>query len=449
MTQQPVRTGLCGDMLRVSTTAAPLYMSMVAASVSAIVNSAVLGRTSTSALAAFALTGVVYFPAMAAVTGAVRGVMPFVVSASGDPVALRRVMGDGTWLAICVGVLGALGVAAVPLLGLVTGVPRATLDSMGWFPWLMAGVVLLNSLGAMASSSLVGMERSRVVMRAGLVGALATIMLSPLLVLGPGPLPALGLEGAGVSLLMANLAVLTITLRWLRREVSFSVLDALRHGKSLRRTVELARVGIPMAGTVLVKFGVLGVVALAAARISPDAAASHSIATSIVGLVFTAAVAVGQAEIPLVRRRADANDVTGVRRAVLAGAAVAGTLVCVLCLALVLLDDLVIRAFSVDPSVISLMRTVMPLVALAVIADGLQAVFGFGLTGLKRSAASFAVFCAIYGLLAVLALPIGRAFGLTGLWVTLAAINLGLVCGQVVAFWRASRTPAPQSGKFS
>lgn len=439
------RGGLWTDVSRVVAIAGPLYLSMLAASVSAIINSAVLGRTSTAALAAFALTGVVYFPAMAAVTGAVRGVMPFVASAVEDHVALRRVIGDGTWLALSIGLVGAVGVAAVPLLGLWTGVPQTTLKALGGFPWLMAGVVFVSSLGSMASSSLVAMERSHVVMRAGLAGALATIVLSPLLVLGLGPTPALGLEGAGVSLLVASLSVLTTNVLWLRRAVSFSLVTALRYGWSLHRTVELAKVGIPMAGTVLVKFGVLGVVALAVARISTDAAAGHNIATSVVGLVFTAAVAVGQAGIPLVSSRAAANDIPGIRRAVLAGVVVAGTVVAFLCLAMVLLDDQVIGVFSTDPAVVALMHTLMPLVALAIIADGLQAVFGFGLTGLKRSTASFIVFCAIYGLLALVALPIADTFGLSGLWATLAAINLGLVCGQAGAFWRASAAPNPRS----
>jgi MATE family multidrug resistance protein len=258
-------------------------------------------------------------------------------------------------------------------------------------------------------------------------------------------LPALGLEGAGVALLMANFAALCITLSWLHRALSFSVFSTLRYGKSVRRTIELAKVGIPMAGTVLVKFGVLGVVALGAVRAGTDAAASHSIATSLVGLTFTAAVAVGQAGIPLVSSRATTHDVAGIRRAVIAGTIVAGTVVSALCLALVLFDDQIVRGFSTDPQVISLLSTLMPLVALAITADGLQAVFGFGLTGLKRSGASFIVFSVLYGMLAVIALPVAEEFGLVGLWAALAAINGCLIAGQAGALWRATNALAAES----
>lgn len=435
---EPSWVGLRKDAWRVATTAGPLYMSMLAASLSAIVNTVVLGHVGTVPLAAFALTGVVYFPAVTAVTGAVRGVMPFVTPAMQDNTALRRIIGDGTWLALAVGVVGALGVAAVPVLGQVMGVPQATVDALGSFHWLMACVVMISSLGAMSSSSLVGMERSHVVMRSGLVGALVTIGLSPLLGLGPGALPALGLEGVGAALLLASTCVLAINLLWLRKLASFSITSALLRGGSLSRTLELARVGLPMAGTVLVKFSVLGVLALAAVRISPDAAASHSVATSVVGIVFAVAVAVGKAGIPLVSSRASHNDVSGVRRAVLAGVAVSGTIVCAVCVLMMLLNDAIVSSFTTDAAVIAQTHTILPLVAMAIMADGLQAVFGFGLTGLKRSSASFVVFSIIYGALAIVAIPIADVFGLTGLWATLASINVLLVCGQATAFWHIS-----------
>lgn len=60
-----------------------------------------------------------------------------------------------------------------------------------------------------------------------------------------------------------------------------------------------------MAGTVLVKFAVLGVLAVAAARVSATAAAAHNIAAGLVSLAFTAALAIGQAMVPLVSTRTE------------------------------------------------------------------------------------------------------------------------------------------------
>ncbi|SCL28320.1 hypothetical protein [Micromonospora inyonensis] len=143
----------------------------------------------------------------------VRGVLPFVSSAAGDRADVLRVVRDGTWLAVAVGVPGAVAVCGVPLLARAGGVPAATVAALGVFPLLLAGAVLLGSVGAMASSSLVGLGRTRMVMWSGLVAAGCAAGLSALLVAGVGPLPALGLSGAGFGMLVANLAACVMNLR--------------------------------------------------------------------------------------------------------------------------------------------------------------------------------------------------------------------------------------------
>ncbi|BCL17240.1 hypothetical protein GCM10017556_49790 [Micromonospora sagamiensis] len=418
--------------------AAPLYLSMIAASIGSTVVTAALGRSGTTALAAFALAGAVYFPVTAAVTGAVRGVLPFVSSAAGDRAGVLRVVRDGTWLAVAVGVPGAVAVCGVPLLARAGGVPAGTVAALGVFPLLLAGAVLLGSVGAMASSSLVGLGRTRMVMWSGLVAAGCAAGLSALLVAGVGPLPALGLSGAGFGMLVANLAACVMNLRGLRSALAVPLAGPALARPDPRRVRELARVGIPMAGTVLVKFGVLGVLAFAAARVSAPAAAAHGIATSLVGLLFTAAVAVGQAGVPLVSGRASAGDLPGVRRGVRAGLMVATGTVGTLCVLLVALRPVVLPVFTDDPDVRAVLTGLLPVVALAVLGDGLQAVLGFGLTGLRRTTPSFVVFAAIYGLLAVVALPVASVGGVVGLWTALVVANTLVAVGQGTAFLRVS-----------
>jgi MATE family multidrug resistance protein len=211
------------DARKIVTVAAPLYLSMLAASGSALVNTAVLGRFDTVALAAFALTSAVYLPVTAAVAGAVRGVMPFVSAVGNDRGNVIKVIRDGTWLAIAVGVLGAAAVAGVGMLARFSGVPATTIAALEVFPLLMAGSVLLGSVGAMASSSLVGLGHNTIVMRAGLIAATCTAGLSLLLVNGVGPLPALGLAGSGLAMLVANLTACVMTMFGLRSKLGTSL----------------------------------------------------------------------------------------------------------------------------------------------------------------------------------------------------------------------------------
>jgi MATE family multidrug resistance protein len=415
------------DVKEIVRVALPLYLSMIAVSVSALVNTAALGRFGTAALAGFGLTAAVCFPAMAAVSGAVRGVMPFIAAEQADPAGLLRIVRNGTWLALFAGVPGAAAVACVPLLANATG---AAVAQLGPFPLLMAGGVLLNGFGSMATAGLVGLGHSRTVMHAGPAGAACTAVLSPLLVTAAG----LGLTGAGIALLTSNLVSSTIALLGLRRRLGVRITGVIDTQVHFGQLMGLAGVGLPMAGTVLVKFGVLGVLAFAAARLGQTDIAVHNIATSLVSLMFTAAVAIGQASVPIVSIRASRNDARGVRRGISAGLLTAMTTLTVICALVLALRAFMVPLFTSDPAVASAVTTLLVPVVLVVLGDGLQAVLGFGLTGLKRSTPSFVVFAACYGALALAAVPIAEHAGLTGLWMALAVANVLVATGQGLAF---------------
>lgn len=398
-----------GDAAEVVRVALPLYLSMVALSLSVLVNTAALGRHGTAALAAFAVTTAISLPVMTAVAGAVRGVLPF---AADDPRAAVR---DGTWLVLVVGLPGAAIVTCAPLLAQVT-----TVGDLGLLPWLLAGCVLLNGYSAMATSCLVALGRGKAVLRAGLARAVAVALLAPVLV------PWLGLNGAGLAYLAADVVGCLLTIHGLREHVTWP--RAVHIGQLMK----IARVGVPMAGTVLVKFAVLGVLTFAAASVSEQTAAAHNIATSLVGLAFTAAVSIGQGAVPMISARR-----TDPRRAIRAGLLVAVVVLSIVCALIVVLDAM--SFFTGDSAVVQAATGLLPLVVLAILADGVQAVFGFGLVGMKRTTPSFVIFAACYGLLALAAVPIASRTGLNGLWTALVVANVFVAIGQGLAFRHSSR----------
>ncbi|MGW3160769.1 MATE family efflux transporter [Streptomyces sp. NPDC001089] len=418
--------------------ALPLYVTMIASSAGALVDTAVLGRHGMASLAALGVTLAIYSPATATVAGAMRGVMPFVAAKDDDPDGLLPVVRDGMWLGVSTGLLGAMAVGAVPLIGRASGVPHATLAQLGVLPALLACSVLVAAIGNSATSTLVGLGRSRLVMRAGLTGTATAVVLSLVLVGGIGSWQGLGAPGAGIAMLCSSSISATIA-HWALRHSTVLAGRRLGLGRPhARALLALAGVGLPLAATVLIKFAVLGVLAFAAARVSSSTAAAHSISVSLVNVMFTAAVAIGQATIPLMSPHVKTHDVGGVRRGVAASLKVALAAVVVLGLVVFVFRAPVVSLFTQDPGPRDLVLGMMPLILTVVMTDALQAVLGFGLIAIKDTVPSLAVFAACYGALALVAVPVAAAGGLSALWTALACANALLCVGQAWFFRQRS-----------
>jgi MATE family multidrug resistance protein len=425
---------------RITATAAPLYATMLASSVESLVDTALLGRHATSSLAGFALTIAVYSPAVATVTGALRGVMPFVGQCKDNPRALGRLVRNGMWLGFAVGVLGGVAVGCAGLIGRATSVPESTLSHLGVFPFLLALAVVSSSVGSSAASLLVSLGAARKVLRAGIVATVVGVILSVTLIDGPGPLPSLGLTGAGIAMLAASL-VSTVRMQGaLHRLPALKGVD-LRPGRpDVKEMTRIARVGFPLAGTVLIKFVVLGVLTFAAARLGTLQGAAHGFSESMVNLIYTLAVAIGQATIPVVSSAVDDGDISAARRGVVAGAGVALCGVGSLGAALMLFGSRIVPLFSSSPALQALMVHQLPLVFAVVVTDSLQSVAGFGMAGLRNTVPSLISTAIFFGVLCLVAVPVADAGGLVGLWTALICANsLQAVSKGLLFRWQSAR----------
>ncbi|MFI6712551.1 MATE family efflux transporter [Nonomuraea sp. NPDC050478] len=404
----------------------PLFLSMVTNLLGAVVVTAVLGRHATVTLAAFAVMTAVLTPASTAVAGALRGLAPFVAPHRDDPDAVLPVLRDARWLSLFVGMAGALAVLGVPALAGAAGVPAEVVAELGMLPWLLALYLVIYSAGGGATAVLVAIGRSRGVLWASLASTAVMIVLAVALV------PPLGLTGVGVAWTLSGLTLVGVGDLALRRALGRPV------GRGRPRPREIARlaaVSLPLAATVLIKFGALGVITFAAGVTGARDAAAHAVLATLTGFIVLAAMAVGQASVPEVSRAA---TVASARRAnrVAALLALGGTTLAAL--ALLALGGPVLGLFTGDPAVRAVALALLPLMLLSSMADSVQAVQGFGLTGLKRTGASLAYFAAGYGLLALAAVPVAATWGVTGLWVAMLVGNLLLAVLQATGFHRHS-----------
>ncbi|WP_327107107.1 MATE family efflux transporter [Nonomuraea glycinis] len=406
--------------------AIPLLLSMVTGLVGSLVVTAVLGRHATVTLAAFAVVTAVLTPAATAVAGALRGLAPFVAPHRDDPDAVVPILRDARWLSLLVGVAGGLAVLGVPLLAGLAGVPGEVVAEIGALPWLLALYLLVYASGGGATSVLVAIGRSRGVLWSSLAGTAVMIVLAVALV------PRLGLTGVGVAWLLSGVASVTVANLSLRRALGRRVGQAWPRAGEI---VRLARVSVPLAGTILIKFGGLGVVTFAAGLTSPRDTAAHAVLSTLTGFTMLASLSVAQASVPEVAR---ARTTAEARRANRTAALLAVTATSLAALALLLLGDPVMALFSDDPGVRERVLSLLPLMVAASMADAAQAVQGIGLTALKRSGASLGYFAAGYGLLVSAAVPVAVTWGIDGLWVALVVVNVLLVGLQGVGFHRHS-----------
>lgn len=324
---------------------------------------------------------------------------------------------------------------AVPLIGRLVGAQPSTVQPLGALPALLAVSLLISSVGTSGVSVLVGLGQGRAVLRLSLAATFVSVSSALLLIPDAGPLPGFGLIGAGLGMVATAVTSATLAQLAVRRQQALRSCPPGRARPDLREAARLARVGIPLAATVLVKFGVLGLAAVSAGTTS---AAAHAIAISLVNLTFTAAVAVGQAVIPLVAVSARERDRRSMRRTVVTGGSLGTVTVLVLAALVVVFGDRVLNVATSDPEVVNQVVALLPLFLLAVTADAAQAVVGFALVGLRRTWPSFGAFAFCYGLLAAVAFPVVGFAGLTGLWIALALANLSLVAGQLVVFLRVT-----------
>lgn len=424
---------------RIAGKALPLYLSMLSTLVGSAVTAAVLGNTGTVELAAYALVIAVFNPMIMVVHGTLRGSMPFFTENEDSPRALAPVLRDSLWLSLFLGIVGGLLILAVPLGARLVGVAEPTVAVLGFYPLLMAGYVVLAAVKNATTVLLVGLGHTRAVLALSLIAVAVSLVATPALVLGLGPFPALGLFGAGASMLVMNVVTVGLNFAVVRRG---TILRGHRIGFGAPRWAgigRMAKVGLPTGSTLLIKSGSLSVLAVVVARIGPEEAAVHQVAVVLVGMAFISFVGVGQATVPFTVRAAGARDRALVVRTVLSSYLVSLPVMLVSGALLWWAAGPLVWLFTDDPGVHAGVVALVPLLCLVGTFDALQSAPNSGLLGLKDTRPAMYAFALGYGTLVVASVPLVEHGGLTALWGANAGATAFLVVAQWFSFLRMSR----------
>jgi MATE family multidrug resistance protein len=191
----------------------------------------------------------------------------------------------------------------------------------------------------------------------------------------------------------------------------------------------LLRLGLPMAGSVLMEVSMFSVAGLMIGGLGDDAVASHQVALNLASVSFMLPLGVALATTVRVGNAVGRGDAVGMRYAGLAGIGLA--VLAQACSSALMFGapHLLAAIYTQDPAVLSGAVTLLHLAAIFQIFDGLQVSANGALRGLKDTrlplAATALAYCGI-------GIPLGWWFGLHGA-LGAPGVWMGLIAGLATA----------------
>ena len=259
------------------------------------------------------------------------------------------------------------------------------------------------------------------------------VALDPLLIVGAGPLPALGIAGAAVAAVLTRGAALAMGFVILtrRRLVRLTVFD-------WRSAFTALRIGLPVAFTgVFFSFVYIGLTRITT-RFGVPALAALGIGHKLEGLSYMVSVGFGLASAAIVGQNIGAGRVDRARSAGWLTASYAAGLGSIVGVAFIAFPDLMVGIFTSDPDVIADGSMYLRAMALAQVSMGFEIVLQSALGG-----AGYTVMPMLWNALFTaaripLAAWLAGILGVAGVWwaIGLTAVARGIA---MALLWRGER----------
>lgn len=262
----------------------PMSLGIAAMMAVGVIDAYWLGRLGTAQQAAVQLVFPVSMAVMSLAIGLGAGAVSVVSRAAGkgDQERTRRVATDAIILSfLVVAVTSLAGIALIDPLFRAMGATEAMMDHVRdymliWFAgnaFIVGPMIASNILRALGDAIL-----PSVLM---MLAAFFNILLAPVLIFGWGPVPALGVQGAALSTLIANFVVFLVSMAILIWREKLIDLSWPGWSEILWNWREIARIGAPAAGSNMINPMSMSIVFAVMARFGEDAVAGFGVASRV------------------------------------------------------------------------------------------------------------------------------------------------------------------------
>jgi MATE family multidrug resistance protein len=432
----PISTPTRADLRDLIDLALPVVVVQLGLMMMGVVDTMMVGRVSAEALGAVALGNIFFFLVAVTGMGTLMALDPLVSQAvgAGDEEGVARAFQRG--------ILLALGMSVPVMLGL--GLVRPTLEILGQPPeligpasryiyFIIPGLTPFY-LFIVGRQTLQSMGRIAPVVIVTVIANIVNVALNWSLIFGHLGSPPLGVSGAALATTLSRwfLAAALLVAGW--KALVPQLRPWRRASLELGPLGRMLRLGLPIGGQMFLEYGIFGLVGVLMGRIGTLAVAGHLIALNLAAVVFMVPQGTGAAAAVLVGQAVGSADLTRARRAAAAAIFVGAGFMIVSAAAFLLAPEALARLYTPDRSVLDVAVTLVRLVGLFAIFDGLQAVAIGILRGIGDTRAPVAINVLGFWLIGLpisllLAFPLG--LGPPGLWWGLV-IGLAVVAGVLL-----------------
>ncbi len=352
----------------------------------------------------------------------------------GDPERAARVAAAAVVYALCAGlVVSVVGWSVAGTMFRVMRVPAevAGLGHAYLSTWLLGAPLVFGFFAIEATFRAAGDTRTPFVMLAGSVGV--SILLDPLLIMGLGPFPRLGVEGAALASVMVRsggfLVGLVIALRRGLLRVSAPDWRALPTVIRIGMPLSLAGVLLSVIYMWLTRF---------TSRFGTAALAALGVGHKMEGLGFIAISGFALAAGALVGQNLGARQEARAREAVRLTVGYCLVVTVTTAIAFLLIPGRLVSLFTRDAQVIADGVLYLRVIAFAQIGQSFELILEGALAGAGYTFWPQVVSTSLTAMRIPLAAGWSRAFGLLGIWLALSvtAIARGIA---MILFWKGGR----------
>lgn len=437
--------------------AAPLIAAQLAHVLMVFTDTIMMAMLGPEQLAGGALGATCYYMLSLFCVGVMAAVGSLVAirHGAGDGSGVTRLIQNGLWLALLLGIGGALCLHGLgpllPHLGQQPATAALAMEFLGPLALALPGYLCFMALRGFTSA--IGYPGP--VMTIGMVGAGANFVINYALIEGWFGLPSPGLSGIGMTTALVSTGMALALGLYILRSPAYRRYALLR-GLLRPRRAEMSmllRLGLPIGGTYAAEQGLFTFATLCMGALGSVQLAAHQIAIQAVTLAFILPQGLSYAVTFRVGQHYGAGRLAELRRAGRLG--IAGGACCMLAFALLfwLAPEAVVGLFveRSDPAfaeVVSLAVSLLAVAALFELFDGTQSIAMGTIRGLGDGKTTLLVGLGCYWLIGIplawtLAFPLG--WGAHGVWWGLAG---GLACAAIALTlgfeWKSARLLPPQ-----